>query len=88
MNLTQHAMKRLAQRNIKMNVFGVIRKYASPVNDGFLFTSRDARDAIVDHPSLREDIARCVNVAMIIDNETMITVMRANRRKQQALMRR
>ena len=81
MKFTNHAISRMSQRNINKKQLNIILVYGTKVREGFLFTKKDANEAAIDNPPFKDEIMRCINVAVIQLDELLITVMRTNKRK-------
>lgn len=88
MELTEHAKHRIRQRGYKSADLSLIEECGTPCGDGILMRQRDAAEGIRRRKREIAALERLQGTLVVIDGESVLTVQRARRWKQRAVLRR
>ena len=88
LRLTDHALRRMAQRNISASDLDWILAIGSEVEDGFLVRQKDCEAFEASLKALIARIRRLKGRRVVVSDGCVVTAYRASRSEEQRLLRR
>ena len=85
-NLTIHARARVRQRGRRDEDVDFVLRHGTDTGDGVLLTNKDVQRLVTSAKHLIDMAERLKGERVVADGEQVITVFRANRRQQHALL--
>lgn len=85
--LSRHAQQRLRQRGLKESDVARLQRFGEEVEEGYLMTDRSLEASIAALKSEIQRLERLRGLALIERGNTLVTMYRADRRRQSRLLR-
>jgi hypothetical protein len=86
-NMSQHAITRTAQRNLKADELNLAMQIGTEVGDGILVLEKDIKSFVCEKKREIEQAQRLVGIRVVNRGECLITAYRVSRAKQRRLLR-
>lgn len=87
LDLTAHAVKRMAQRGLADDDLELIRWIGTEVEGGYLVREKDFQALDRELRQLRDQARRLVGKRLVLAGDQLVTAYHAARRKQRLLLR-
>lgn len=88
MELTSHAKQRIRQRGYKSTDLSLIDECGTSTGDGIFLRRQDAEEAIRRRKKEIAALERLRGTLLVLEGENVITIQRARRWKERAVLRR